>query len=85
MTMAMLAMTAATSAATLMSTKSPSMPAVENPATPAPTARDSAAQVKIGADDTNKDPNTPANYNGFTPTRVQAQTLGGLGRSGLGL
>lgn len=85
MTMAMLALTAATTAATVMTNKAPTMPAVENPATPAPNARDSAAQVKIGADDTNKDPNTPADYNGFTPKRVAAQTLGGLGRGGLGL
>lgn len=65
--------------------KPPPPPAPEVPATPAPTAREGGATVRVGGDGAAKQETTAPEYMAFTEKRSSGKTLGGLGRSGLGL
>ena len=65
--------------------KPPPPPPVENPATPAPNARDGGAIVRVGGDGAAGTPNAVPEYSAFQEKRSSGKALGGLGRSGLGL
>ena len=60
-------------------------PPAENPATPAPNARDGGAVVRVGGDGKDETPEAVPEYSAFQERRVSGRALGGLGRSGLGL
>ena len=65
--------------------KPPPPPPAATPATPAPTAREGGAIVRVGGDAATKLEETVPEYMAFTEKRSSGKTLGGLGRSGLGL
>lgn len=65
--------------------KPPAPPPVENPATPAPNARAGGAIVRVGGDDPVDKTEAVPEYSAFQEKRVSGKSLGGLGRSGLGL
>lgn len=65
--------------------KAPKPPPVVNPATPAPTAREGEAVVRVGGDTATTSEDVAPEYNSFKEKRSEGKTLGGLGRGGLGL
>ena len=65
--------------------KTPKPPKVENPATPAPTAREGEAVVRVGGDVSTTSDDVAPEYTSFKEKRIEGKTLGGLGRGGLGL
>ena len=65
--------------------KPPTPPSPVVPATPAPTARAGGATVRVGGDTPAEEDAAVAEYMDFTEKRSSGKTLGGLGRSGLGL
>lgn len=65
--------------------KIPKPPKVENPAAPAPTARQGEAVVRVGGDVASTSEDVAPEYNSFKEKRIEGKTLGGLGRGGLGL
>ena len=65
--------------------KAPAPPPVQNPATPAPTAREGGAVVRAGTDANKEETEAAPEYTGFAEKRMSGKALGGLGRSGLGL
>jgi hypothetical protein len=65
--------------------KPPGPPTPENPATPAPNARAGGAVVRVGGDGANEGTATAPEYSAFQEKRASGKSLGGLGRSGLGL
>lgn len=67
------------------SKKPPKPPPVENPATPAPNAREGGAIVRVGGDSKTDQAEAVPEYSAFQEKRLSGKALGGLGRSGLGL
>lgn len=65
--------------------KAPAPPPVQNPATPAPTARAGGAVVRAGTDAKKEETEAAPEYMDFAEKRVSGKALGGLGKSGLGL
>jgi hypothetical protein len=81
-----MAVAALTAGASLFAaSKSPKPPKVENPATPAPTARAPGAVVRVGGDSATEQDTTTPDYSILPEKRVSGKALGGLGKGGLGL
>lgn len=82
------AMTAISAGGALLGSKQkkpPPPPPVVNPATPAPTAREGGAIVRVGGDGAAETTEAVPEYSAFQEKRSAGRALGGLGRSGLGL